>query len=186
MRLRRIWLWVASLGTVVGVTAAKDHVWPNNFRTVEGGAIYRGGEQRVWPLKRLIRRHRLRTIVCLADPPPGEQAVADSLGVRWFYVPINDSAAAATFDRLEKIAGIVADSANQPVFFHCNRGVYRSNLAQAVYRMKSCGWPLQRAIDELEAAGFDPAARGGDSSCGELLARYQRERVVAQVALSKN
>jgi protein tyrosine/serine phosphatase len=186
MRRARIWLWVGALGLFAGVVAAKDRVWPNNFREVEDGAVYRGGEQRAWPLKRLIRRHGLRTIVCLADPPPGEQAVADALGVRWYYLPINESSADATFDRLEKVAGIVADPSNRPVFFHCNRGVYRSNLAQAVYRMKECGWPLDRVIDELQAAGFDPAARGGDSSCGEFLARYHTERVIAQMAMNKH
>jgi protein tyrosine phosphatase (PTP) superfamily phosphohydrolase (DUF442 family) len=170
---------VASIVALVGAAAwpFRDHVLMKNFRIVEPGGVYRGAEQKPGPLRRIIERHEIRTIVCLVDPEPNERAVAKSLGVEWLWVPLGDSSADVTFDRLEELADILAAPTKRPVFFHCRRGVYRSNLGQAVYRMKRCGWTLEQALDELHKSGYDPEESGGDQSCAVLLARYERERI---------
>ena len=172
-------LTTASIVALVGVASwpLRDHVLVKNFHVVEPGGVYRGAEQKPGPLRRIIEQHGIRTIVCLVDPEPNEQAVAKSLGVEWTWVPLGDSSADITFDRLEELADILADPANRPVFFHCRRGVYRSNLGQAVYRMKQCGWTLAQTLNELRGSGYDPEESGGDQSCAEFLARYERERI---------
>lgn len=171
-------LAVASIVALLGAASwpLRDHVLVKNFHVVESGGVYRGAEQKPGPLRWIIERHGIRTIVCLVDPEPNEQAVAKSLGVDWRCVPLGDSSADVTFDRLEELASILADPAKRPVFFHCRRGVYRSNLGQAVYRMKQCGWTLEMALNELRATGYDPEESGGDQSCSELLTRYEQER----------
>ena len=121
-------------------------------------------------------------MLCLAEPEWDERAAAESMGVRWMYVPLLGTSAAATFDDLERAAGILADPANRPVFFHCKRGVYRSNMGQAVYRMRSCGWDVRQALDELRTTGYAPELSGGDKSCAEFMARYYRERIVARAS----
>jgi hypothetical protein len=160
-----------------GFAAIQDHVLVQNLHVIEPGATLRGGEQKPWPLTRVIHRHGVRTVLCLTEPEPREREVAESHGARWYCVRLAESGSQALFDDLEAAAAVVASPANRPVFFHCKRGVYRSNLVHAVYRMKFCGWELEQAFDELRAVGFDPLTSGGDNSCRELLVRYYRQRV---------
>jgi hypothetical protein len=168
------------LAAVVGAVAGwafHDHLFVRNFHVVEPGLVYRGAEQKPRPLRRILRNNGIRTVLCLAEPEADEPTVAWSLGVQWLCVSVNSASAALTFDDLEQAAEIVADRANQPVFFHCKRGVYRSNLVQAVYRMKHCGWTLERAVEELRTTGYAPESGGGDNCVAALLDRYYRERV---------
>jgi protein tyrosine phosphatase (PTP) superfamily phosphohydrolase (DUF442 family) len=179
---------VASIVALLGAASwpLRDHVLVKNLHVVDPGGVYRGAEQKPGPLRRIIKHYEIRTIVCLVDPEPSERAVATSLGVEWQWVPLGESSADVTFDRLEELADILADPTNRPVFFHCRRGVYRSNLGQAVYRMKQCGWTLDQALAELRESGYDPEASGGDQSCGELLARYERERIRSRAGEMEN
>lgn len=165
-----------------GLALSRNHLWVQNFHAVEPGAVYRGAEQKPGPLRRIIERHEIRTIVCLVDPEPDEQAMARSLGVQWLWVPLGDCSTTATFNGLEQLAAILAEPANRPVFFHCRRGIYRSNLGQAVYRMKCCSWTLEQSLAELRTMGFDPDESGGDNSCVELLTRYYQQRILEQSA----
>jgi hypothetical protein len=167
------------LGLALLMLAARecrDLVLARNFRAVVPGAVYRGAELRPGPLRRVVERHGIRTVLCLVDPERSEHRVTESLGARWIWAPLDQDSASDTFDALERIAALLAEPANQPVFFHCKRGIYRSNLVQAVYRMKHCGWTLREATEELRAAGYSPERSGGDNSCAELLARYHAER----------
>ncbi len=179
MRASRVRLLVTTLviATVASVCVAfEEHVLVQNLRVVEAGQIFRGAEQKPWPLGRLIRRHSIRTVLCLVEPEPNERAVTESLGAIWMVAPLTSESATTTFDELERAASIIAEPNNRPIMFHCKRGVYRSNLVQGVFRLQRCGWSLDETIAELRQCGFDPEASGGDASCAELLARYVRER----------
>jgi len=164
----------------VAAWALRDYVLIENLQTVEAGSIFRGAEQKTWPLRRLIKKLGIRTVVCLVNPETNERFVAEAAGAQWLWIPMGDSSAEVTFDALDKLADILAHPSNRPVFFHCRRGVYRSNLGQAVYRMRWCGWTLQQALDELRVNGYDPAQSGGDLACAEFLAKYYRERIQSQ------
>jgi protein tyrosine phosphatase (PTP) superfamily phosphohydrolase (DUF442 family) len=181
-RYRRWSIAVTTLVVTSGVllSLARDRWSVQNFHVVEPGLIYRGAEQHAGPLRSIIRRYGIRTIVCLVDANPTERAIAQSLGIRWVWVPLGDSSLEATFQSLEEVAATLAASENQPVFYHCRRGVYRSNLAQGVYRMKSCGWTLEQTFRELRAVGFDPESNGGDRCCEEVLVQYYQERILAR------
>jgi len=183
----RNWAWITVAATIPVASAAlfffRDHWQLQNFHAVEAGAIYRGAEQKAGPLRRIIREYGIRTIVCLVDPEQDERLVAESQGVHWVWLPIDDSSLASTFDTLEKFAGVVADPRNQPVFYHCRRGVYRSNLAQAVFRIKCCGWTLDKTLAELRSVGFNPEERGGDSCCVDVLQKYYDERILGRRTL---
>jgi tyrosine-protein phosphatase SIW14 len=49
---------------------------------------------------------------------------------------------------------VMTDPANQPVFVHCSRGVDRTGVVAAVYRMEVDGWSEAEAEAEMEAFGF--------------------------------
>ena len=43
----------------------RDYWFANNFRAVEPGRIYAGGHQYPIPLKRILQRHHIKTVLSL-------------------------------------------------------------------------------------------------------------------------
>ena len=78
---------------------------------------------------------------------------AEELGIRWIHIPIVDlrdeGNAKDVSDLLDEAAAVLADPANQPIFFHCHHGLNRASMAQIAYRTKYCGWTLDQATDEV-------------------------------------
>ena len=162
-----------------------DYVFADRFAEVEPGRIYRGAWQKPWPMRRVVRDHRIKTVVALAHPPDHplpirEQALAKELGVRWIHIPIvdfrGDGERINVSDQLEAAAAAIADPRNQPVYFHCHHGINRASMAQMAYRMLYCGWNLEQASDEIDRDfGLVEASRGPDYRHME---RFYRERVL--------
>ena len=101
-------------------------------------------------MRRIIRDEKIRTIVALAHPPEHplalrEKALAEETGVHWVHIPIveekerNNGLRNNVSDQLEKAAAVIADPANQPVYFHCHHGVNRASMVQIAYRLLYCG-----------------------------------------------
>ncbi|MFO0891009.1 MAG: tyrosine protein phosphatase [Isosphaeraceae bacterium] len=149
-----------------------DYVLPREFAVVEAGKIYRGGWQKDWPMRRLARDYKLRTILALAHPDDhplsvGERALARELGIRWIHIPIVDlrdqENPKTLADRLDEAAAVVADPANYPVFFHCHHGLNRASMVQIAYRTKYCGWTLEQATEEVaRTVGLVKVTHGPD------------------------
>jgi protein tyrosine phosphatase (PTP) superfamily phosphohydrolase (DUF442 family) len=149
------------------------HFVPRAFRVVEAGHLYRGGLQEPGPLRRIIRRYGIRTIVCLTHAQYAEQKIAEEMGVTWLCVPMADPAHIDGYAPVEQAAAILADPSCQPVFFHCEQGRNRSNLVQAMYRIKYCGWTVDDALDELRTTGYNPEVDAGDRDRRDFLKRYE-------------
>jgi protein tyrosine phosphatase (PTP) superfamily phosphohydrolase (DUF442 family) len=171
-RLRRI-LLIALVGLACEQTwrHGRDYVFAEKFAVVEPGKVYRGAWQKDIPMRRIIRNEHIRTIVALAHPPESplvhqEKALADELGLKWVHIPIVDTRQPgdpSVSDRLEAAAAVIADPANQPVYFHCHHGVNRASMAQMAYRMMYCGWDLDRAQDEIARTfGLREVSKGPD------------------------
>jgi hypothetical protein len=168
MTNRRAWIRRALVIGAVGISAEQlwrhghDYVFPSQFITVEPGRIFRGAWQKPWPLRQVVRDHKIKTILALAHPPDHdlsiqEKKLAAELGVRWIHIPIvdhrgtNDRAAEdAISDLLDQAAAVLADPANQPVFFHCHHGLNRTSMVQIAYRTKYCGWTFAQATEEID------------------------------------
>ncbi|MDG3004229.1 tyrosine protein phosphatase [Paludisphaera mucosa] len=167
MSTRRIWLRSASaigLSVLAGHQLWRhghDYVFAEQFAEVVPGRIYRGAWQKEWPMRRIARDCRIKTILALAHPYDSaiavkERALAKELGIRWVHVPIIDQRDAENpktiFDLLDEAAGVLNDSANHPIFFHCHHGLNRVSMVQIAYRTKYCGWSLDRASDEVASS----------------------------------
>ena len=169
-----------------------DYVFADRFATVEPGRIYRGAWQKVWPMRRVVRDHNIKTIVALAHQPDHylpvqEQALAKELGVRWLHIPIVDTRGSGeqqtVSDQLEAAAAAIADPKNQPVYFHCHHGINRTSMAQMAYRMLYCGWSLDQASDEIDRNfGLVEVSRGPDYRHME---KFYRERVLPRRLVSE-
>jgi protein-tyrosine phosphatase len=178
---RRTWIrraltaGAAGFGTQQLWRHGRDYILLEQFRVVEPGRIYRGAWQKPWPMRRLVRDYKIRTVLALAHPPEHplavrERALARELGFRWIHVPIvdqrgtNDRAAEeALSDLLDRAAEAIADAATYPLYFHCHHGLNRTSMAQIAYRTKYCGWTLDQAADEIDrSVGLVKVSHGPD------------------------
>jgi Tyrosine phosphatase family len=181
MTSRRTWIRRALLLGSVGVGAeqlwrhAHDYVFVSHFVTVEPGKLYRGAWQKPWPMRRIIRGYKVRTVLALAHPPDHalpvrERELARELGVRWIHIPIVDhrgthdrDAEEAISELLDQAAAVLSDPRNHPIFFHCHHGLNRTSMVQIAYRTKYCGWSLEQATDEIDrTVGLVRVSRGPD------------------------
>ena len=157
---RRTWMRGAlgAIGAPLATYSAwqwRDEFVEKRVSVVVPGRIVRGAWQGAGPLRRILTRERIRTIVTLTainrdDPKYVEQAeVVRAMGVEWAFVPIHGSY--ATVEQMEEAADILADPLRQPIFFHCVAGHHRSSQAHAAYRIKHDGWSAARAWAEVAA-----------------------------------
>ena len=193
MSVRRVWLrrgFCLALALVACQQLWRhghDYVFADQFAEIVPGKIFRGAWQQPWPMRTSCGEHHIKTILALAHPPNHplavrERALAQELGVRWVHLPIVDDRSAgdedAISDRLEEAAAIIADPANQPVYFHCHHGINRATMVQIAYRTKVCGWTLQEAFDEINRTfGLREVNHGPDYRHME---RFYAERVLPE------
>lgn len=188
-RARRLrWLFFAGIAAILceqGWRHGHDYVFAEKFRVVEPGKLYRGAWQRDWPMRRIVRERKIKTIVALAHPADdpstiAEKKLADDLGVRWIHAPIVeewvDGKRQTVGDAIERAAAELADPKNQPVYFHCHHGINRASLVQMAYRMLYCDWTLDQALKEIETTvGLVPVHHGVDF---HYMTEFYRERVL--------
>jgi hypothetical protein len=172
----------ATLGLAWGGAAVWDELIEKRVAVVAPGRLLRGAWQRPWPLRRIIARAQVRTIVTLTainrdDPKDVRQArvVRDS-GVSWVLVPMRGSR--ATLEQMAEAADLLADPGRQPVFFHCVAGHHRTSLAHAAYLIRHRDFSADDAWREVAALPWtrpDAAADRGDRALIEAFAAAQRQ-----------
>ncbi len=153
-------------------TVGKDISGVSNFDVVQPGVLYRGGQpsrQGFAELKAL----GIKTVVNLrADSVPWEKGAAESAGLRYVFLPT--SAGKPDARAIQEFLDAVR-SHPQPVFVHCKLGRDRTGLQVGAWRIVEQGWTRQRAIDDLNAHGYDWAWFGD-------VARYLRKLDTKQFA----
>ena len=149
------WLWASGL-----VGSRYDRL--RHFAVVKPGLLLRCGQPHVRDLDQIRREHGLKAIVCARGgtrhPLRGrwfrlEKAWCERHGVRLEHMPFSD-AATPPADVIDRFLAIVREPANRPVLVHCEQGFHRTGILAAAYRISAEGWPLERAIAEMERMGF--------------------------------
>lgn len=157
---RRTWIKttlgsVAASASLYGTWQFRDVFFEKRFAVVVAGRIYRGAWQEPIPLKRILSRERIKTVVTLTainrDDPKyiGQARVLEPLGIDWRFIPIHGSY--ASVEQMAQAADLLADPRLQPIFYHCVAGHHRSSQAQAAYRIHHDGWSAGRAWAEVAA-----------------------------------
>ena len=144
----------AALALAGGLAARfRDDFLPKRVRVLEGGALVRGAWQNPGPLRTILERHRIKTVVTLTainrDDPKyvAQEPVVREAGADWIILPMRGST--ATLPQLAEAADILSDPTRRPIFFHCVGGHHRTGLALAAYRIRHQGWSAARAWAEL-------------------------------------
>lgn len=173
------------VATMVGAEAWERWRYPRRFAEAIPNEVYRGGFPSAEDIAHLKEDKAIRTIVSLTDPKDRaeERQLTDQaarLGIRRLQFPMPGDGR-GDYAQLDLAADAIADGGNRPLFFHCAAGKQRSNAAWAAYRMKHCGWNLERALAELER-DYD-LDRDAERLLCQHLAGYER-RLVAQTRLT--
>jgi protein tyrosine phosphatase (PTP) superfamily phosphohydrolase (DUF442 family) len=161
-----------------GLGLAAWWIYPAEKRTlaVIPGRLIRGAWQHPSALRSIIARERIKTIVTLTainrdDSKFVAQAkVVKETGVTWLLIPMRGSS--ATVEQMALAADLLAESARQPVFFHCVAGHHRSSLVHAAYRIRHQGWTAERAWAEVAALPWARPGARSDRLDRELIARF--------------
>jgi hypothetical protein len=140
--------------------------------------VVRGAWQRPRPLRRIIRREGIRTLLTLTainrDDPKyvDQQRLVKQEGVGWIIVPMRGST--ATLEQLAMAADLATDTRLQPVYFHCVGGHHRSNLVQAAIRIRHQGWSAKDAWVELAKLPWTTPGAESDVEDRALIERFAR------------
>ncbi|MFN0133722.1 MAG: tyrosine-protein phosphatase [Phycisphaerales bacterium] len=162
-RRRLRWVVVALVvvaATVIG-TARRD-LWPKRFAEVDAGKIYRSGQLTPEAFRRVVERHKIKTIIDLGSHEPGTRGearnarTAAALGVRRVVGNLEGDGTGNPNWYVEALR-VMMDPAAQPVLVHCGAGTERTGLTVALYERVARGQPLEEGLRHACAHGHDPS-----------------------------
>jgi protein tyrosine/serine phosphatase len=150
----------------------------DHFATIRAGEAYRSGAMPPEKLLATVRAHGIRAVVDLrrdrADVE-AERALLAQAGVRHFNVP---SAQVPDAQTVDAFLAVVSDPANRPVLIHCEHGVGRAPLFEAIYRIELLGWDPESARSSARwrsgLGAFEP-----EDPKGHFLLTYEPRRRAA-------
>jgi len=120
----------------------------NFFRV--GPGLYRGAQPDAEGM-RALKAMGIRTVVNLRYMHSDRHLLA---GTGLAYREIDVNPFKPTAEQLVEFLRVVQDPNCTPVFVHCHRGIDRTGMMCAVYRMVVCGWPKDEAIAEMQHGPF--------------------------------
>ena len=146
-------LLVAALASTAAAGANLSQVRIDNFGRVNDN-YYRGAQPEGRDYADLAAIG-FKTLVNLPsdDADPGERAMAERAGMRYFQIPMTTHQP-PTDAQLAEFMRIVNDPANQPVYVHCVGGRHRTGVMTAAFRMSEDGWTADRAFKEMKDFKF--------------------------------
>lgn len=175
--------WAIGLGllAVAAATAAAwDELSEKRVAVVEPNRLIRGAWQRPGPLRRIIEREKIRTILTLTainrdDPKYVEQErVVRETGVDWILIPMRGSR--ATPAQMAEAADILADPRRQPVFFHCVGGHHRTSQVHAAYLIRHCGESADSAWRTIRSLPWTRPQASADQFDRRLIEAFAASR----------
>lgn len=138
-----------------------------HFRVVRDGVFYRSGQMDVTGLKNVVLQHGIRTVITLRDsetpgaPPPDAAEEAWCRKEEIQYVRLTPKAWEApnaeppVVSNIQIYLDVLDRPESYPILVHCNAGIHRTGAYTALYRIEKEGWPLERAMNEMRALGYD-------------------------------
>jgi len=178
-----------SIALVPVVYAKKREKSFGNFRVVEPGVLYRSAQPTPEGLGRAIHDHGFRTVISFRDaredrgadvPDEWEGPFCAKLGVHFIRLPSlvwsYDHGVIPAEANVTTFREVMKDPGNYPVLIHCFRGIHRTGIFSALYRMEWQGWTNAEAIDEMRACGY--TTLDGDEDVRRFLELYRPHRGV--------
>ena len=171
----------ALVAGVVGVRALQTP-YPHRFAEVVPGRIYRSAQPNYRELEVIKRETGIRAIINLRgaggvhrDGKCQEEArFAAEKGINLVVIAFRDP---PTDENITKLLEVLDDEKNYPVLIHCARGIERTGIAVAVYRMERQGWTSGQAVREMTTNAFARALMVPDNYDETIfVSQYQPRR----------
>ncbi len=134
-----------------------------NVRVLDSGNFIRSAQLKSEKVEKLIKKHKISTVVSLRGEVEGEREVVEKAGAR--YVTISMSSRRFPYpEDLNKLLDIYTDLRNYPIYVHCLGGADRTGEASAIYHMLIMKKDQKEALKQLSirylhVAGLKPAKR---------------------------
>jgi len=146
-----------------------DFVVQRNVAAVVPGRLYRSGQPRAEQLERWIEKYKLRTILVLKPTlETFEKEIADRTGIKLYHIVLS-SQQGPSEAQWQQIRGLLTGEENWPLLYHCQDGADKTGIVTAMYRIEVQGWPLWKALLEMDLHYHIPLSRPG-------LQRFLKER----------
>jgi protein tyrosine/serine phosphatase len=119
--------------------------------------LYRGAQPDEQGLSEL-KKMGITTIIDLRgedrEKAEWERKRAESLGMRFVYIPISGWSA-PTDQQVSEFLSVFRGQTQQKIFVHCLYGSDRTGVFIATYRMAFEKWPAEQAMKEMYFFGFN-------------------------------
>ena len=146
----------------------------DRFLTVVERNVFRAAEMPPDALVEFVERHNIKTVVdfrTTVDRVRAENQALTSNGIRSINIPselVPSDAAVSSF------LDVMGDLSNYPILFHCEHGIGRSSLFEAIYRIEFLGWSNEeaqkRALYRSLMGSFE-----ADDTRGQYILNYESQ-----------
>lgn len=108
----------------------------------------------------IVKELEIKTIICLKTNPidvVAELKLARDSGITFKHIPIQIIMPGGITERSFQVALTELVESKKPVLLHCTRGADRTGIVSALYRIHVQGWSYEKAVEEMDARGFNQA-----------------------------
>jgi tyrosine-protein phosphatase SIW14 len=184
-RLSATWLALALLVSVAAGQQAEPRYkeLPNFHRVSE--RLYRGAQPAAGGIKKLAALG-IKTIINLRgedDNTRAEQKEAEAAGLHYYSIAM-PGLSRPTAEQMTRVAALIDNEENGPVFIHCKRGSDRTGTVIAVYRITHEGWNDARAIDEARRYGMSWMEFGMRGYISDYYQQFSKAKPQAKPAVT--
>lgn len=146
-------LQAKAINTVNTVDAPRVNIHIANFGQVDDH-YYRGAQPSAADYRDLAALG-VKTVVDLTrDGRADEASLVQAAGMKFVRIPLTTTQRPSD-EAIAEFLKLVNDSANQPVYVHCQGGRHRTGAMTAVYRMTQDGWTADQAYAEMKHYKFE-------------------------------
>ena len=160
-KLLRIYFAAIILALGVSVSGVSAQTSPGSFPNINirnfgqmDTNYYRGAQPKKDEYQAL-KALGITTIIDLQEKPTKyEKATAESLGMKYINIPMDD----ATYPpqaAIDQFLKEINDPANGVMYVHCKGGRHRTGVTGAIYRFTKYGWDYNKTMKEMENYNFD-------------------------------
>lgn len=148
---------------------------PRRFAEIEEGRLYRGGFPSAAQIENLSKDKKIQTVISLTsdEHKPRDielDAVIKTLKLKHYRFPMEGDGR-GELAVLDHAADALAQTQDQPIFFHCSAGDKRTSATLAAYWMKHKGKSLRQSLDDL-TRDFGMEFDGEDKKLADHLRDY--------------
>ena len=161
--LATLLLSVASFAQTTQEQSAPDfsNIKIKNFGRMDD-RFYRGAQPKKQEDYEALKSLGIHTVIDLqADPKGYEKGIVESLGMRYFNIPMEGK----TYPKQEWVDAfmkIVDDPETGKFYVHCAGGRHRTGSMGAVYRYTKYGWTFDQVYAEMKKFDFYTSWGHGD------------------------